>query len=67
VPTVAGLYGLAEGWLTVDGAGQWWPLTPARRALTAEDAVAVLGGYDLTGPAILDARPLREPGHRTRP
>lgn len=67
IPTVAGVYGVAEGWLAVDGSVQWWPLTPVKRPLTAEDAAAILGGYDLTGPGVLDARALHQPGERTRP
>ena len=66
VPTVAGVYGVAEGWLAVDGSDQWWPLTPPKRRLTAEDAATILGGYDITGPAMLDARRLNEPGERSR-
>jgi hypothetical protein len=66
VPTVAGVCGVAEGWLAVDGSDQWWPLTPVKRPLTAEDAAAILGGYDITGPALLDARRLNEPGERSR-
>ena len=67
IPTVAGLYGIAEGWLAVAGSEQWWPLAPVKRPLTAEDAAAILGGYDITGPGVVDARPLNEPGERTRP
>jgi hypothetical protein len=67
IPTVAGLYGIAEGWLAVEGSDRWWPLTPVRQRLSAEDAVAILGGYDMTGPGVVDARPLNEPGERTRP
>lgn len=67
VPTIAGLYGIAEGWLAVEGSNQWWPLTPVKRPLTAEDAAEILGGYDMTGPGVVDARPLSEPGVRTRP
>jgi hypothetical protein len=66
VPVVAGIYGIANGWLAVAGSEQWWPLTPAKRALTAEDAAAVLGGYDITGPGLVDAQALNEPGQRTR-
>jgi hypothetical protein len=66
VPTVAGMYGVAEGWLAVDGSDQWWPLTPPKRPLTAEDAATILGGYDITGPALLDAQRLNEPGERSR-
>jgi len=67
IPIAAGVYGIAEGWLAVEGSEQWWPLTPARAVLTAEDAAAILGGNDLTGPGVVDARPLNEPGERTRP
>jgi hypothetical protein len=44
VPVVAGIYAIADGWLAVPGSDQWWPLTPATRVLSAEDAAAVLGG-----------------------
>lgn len=67
VPVVAGIYAIANGWLAVPGSERWWPLAPVKRALTAEDAAAVLGGYDLTGPSLVDADPLNEPGERTRP
>jgi hypothetical protein len=65
VPDVAGVYGIAEGWLAVPGSDQWWPLTPPKRPLTASDAASILGGYDTTGPALLDARQLNEPGERS--
>jgi hypothetical protein len=67
VPAVAGIYGIAEGWLAVSGSRRWWPLTPPRRPLTPQDAAEILGGYDLTGPSLLDAQRLNEPGERTRP
>lgn len=67
IPLVAGVYGLLEGWLAVDGSDRWWPLTPVKPPLTAEDAAAILGAYDVTGPGVVDARPLNEPGHRTHP
>jgi hypothetical protein len=66
VPAVAGVYGIAEGWLAVSGSRQWWPLTPPKRPLSVEDAAAILGGYDVTGPALLDAQRLNEPGERSR-
>ena len=66
VPVVSGVYGVAEGWLAVSGSEQWWPLTPPKPHLTAEDASAILGGYDITGPGLLDARRLNEPGERSR-
>ncbi|MGO9158747.1 hypothetical protein [Mycobacterium sp.] len=67
IPTVAGIYGIAEGWLAVDGSDQWWPLTPTKKPITAEDAAAILGAYYMTGPGVVDIRPLHEPGERTRP
>lgn len=65
-PAAAGVYGIAEGWLAVDGSDRWWPLTPPKRPLSVEDAAAILGGYDVTGPALLDAQRLNEPGERSR-
>ena len=67
VPAVAGIYGIAEGWLAVPGSHQWWPLITPTRPLTPQDAADILGGYDLTGPGLLDAQRLNEPGERTRP
>jgi hypothetical protein len=67
VPAVAGLYGIAEGWLAVEGSDQWWPLTPAPRPLAAAEAAAILGAYDMTGPGVVDATPLHRLGERTRP
>ena len=66
VPAVAGVYGIAEGWLAVYGSRQWWPFTPPHRPLRASDAAAILGGYDVTGPALLDEQRLNEPGERSR-
>jgi hypothetical protein len=66
VPAVAGIYGVADGWLAVSGSRQWWPLTPARRPLSPQDAAEILAGYDLTGPGLVDSQRLNEPGERTR-
>lgn len=66
VPVVAGVYGIAEGWLAVPGSRQWWPLTPPKRPITPADAAAILGPYDTTGPAVLDAKRLNIPGERSR-
>jgi len=63
----AGLYGIAEGWLALPESHQWWPLTPPQRPITAEDAAAILGGYDITSPGLIEAQPLNVPGERTRP
>jgi len=66
IPVAAGVYGVAEGWLAIPGSTQWWPLTPPKRQITAEDATEVLGGYDITGPGLLDATRLNDPGERVR-
>jgi hypothetical protein len=66
IPATAGLYGVAEGWLAVPRSDQWWPLTPPRRPLSAADAVEILGGYDVTGPGLFDAKRLNTPGERSR-
>jgi hypothetical protein len=66
VPAVAGVYGVADGWLAVPASRQWWPLTAPRRPLTPQDAAEILSGYDLTGPGLVDAQRLNEPGERTR-
>jgi hypothetical protein len=66
MPAVAGAYGVAEGWLAVPGSDQWWPLLPNQRAITADEAADILGGYDNTGPGLVDAQPLNTPGERTR-
>ena len=66
VPVVAGVYGIAEGWLAVPGSAHWWPLAPPQRPITAEEAAAILGPYDSTGPGLMDAERLNEPGERSR-
>jgi hypothetical protein len=65
-PAIAGIYGVAEGWLAVAGSNTWWPLPPPKRPITAEDAAAVLGAYDSTGPGLVDAKRLNAPGERSR-
>ncbi|MGA9376725.1 MULTISPECIES: hypothetical protein [Mycolicibacterium] len=62
---IAGVYGIAEGWLAIRGSDQWWPLTPPAPALTSEDAAEILGPYEITGPAVIPVRPLSERGERT--
>lgn len=63
---VAGVLGIAEGWLAVAASRLWFPRTPPRHKLTSAQADDVLGGYDLTGPGLLDAHRLNTPGERTR-
>ena len=67
VPVVAGLYGIAEGWLAVTGSDKWWPLTPPKRHITAEDAAEILGPYDTTGPGLMEPRQLPNHGQRSHP
>jgi hypothetical protein len=66
VPVVAGVYGIAEGWLAVAGSKAWWPLTPPTRPITAADAAAILGAYDTTGPGLVDVQRRNELGERSR-
>ena len=54
VPVVVGVYGIA-GLADCPGSNQWWPVTPSKPPRTADDAAAILGGYDITGPAGLRA------------
>jgi hypothetical protein len=66
-PLVAGGYGVAEGWLAVPASRRWWPVAPPRRDLTVDDATAVLGFYNTTGPGVLESRRLPRSGERSRP
>jgi hypothetical protein len=45
----AGIYGILNGWLAVDGATEWWPLTP--RSVPA-DVDYPMGPDDMTGPGL---------------
>ncbi|WP_006243403.1 hypothetical protein [Mycolicibacterium tusciae] len=63
-PLVAGVYGIAEGWLAIPGSERWWPLTPPEPTLSAEDAAEILGPYEITGPPVVEPRPLPEHGER---
>lgn len=58
IPAVAGIYGILDGWLAIPGSTAWWPLTPQHHHITNSDADEILGSYDLTGPGLIDARPL---------
>jgi hypothetical protein len=46
---VAGLYGILNGWLAIDGSTDWWPLTPAPIPV---DLDVPLGPDDLTAPPV---------------
>ncbi len=62
---IAGLYGLAEGWLAVDGARDWWPMSPA------EEAEEIDFGFtqpdDMTGPGIFPTGEDDPPGDPSPP
>jgi hypothetical protein len=58
----AGIYGIFEGWLTVDGSRDWWPMRPPP---AAESVDFGLEPDDLTLPGIFDTYPTPEPGERT--
>lgn len=45
----AGIYGILNGWLAVDGATDWWPLTPRPVAANLDYP---MGPDDMTGPGI---------------
>jgi hypothetical protein len=45
----AGMYGILNGWLAVDGSADWWPLTPPPAPV---DLDIPLGPDDLTGPGV---------------
>jgi hypothetical protein len=53
----AGIYGVLEGWLAVEGSSHWWPLTPVAAELDDE---FFLGGRDVAMPTLLDP-PSHEP------
>jgi hypothetical protein len=58
----AGIYGILEGWLAVDGARDWWPMRPP-----AERDEADFGWVqgDLTLPGVFDVRPSDQVGERS--
>lgn len=50
---VAGIYGIAEGWLAVPGALQWAPRKLPELQMNAVDAAEILGAHDITAPAMV--------------
>ena len=54
----AGIYGIVEGWLAVDGARDWWPMRPPDEV--DEIDFGFLQADDLTGPGVF-------PTHRETP
>ncbi|SKO01989.1 hypothetical protein [Mycobacteroides abscessus] len=49
----AGVYGILNGWLAVDGSAEWWPVTPP----TPEDdpTLVVFGPDEVSSPAIFQS------------
>ena len=64
IPTVAGVYGMLDGWLAIPGSTGWWPWIPREQQLNRADAEEILGSYDLTGPGLIPAQALTEDGER---
>lgn len=62
---VAGLYGIAEGWLVVDGARDWWPMSPVEEV--EEIDFGFLQPDDLTGPGIFPTDEDDPPGDPSPP
>lgn len=65
-PGTASALGVAEGWLAVPASRQWFPVIRSQPALTSAEATDILGGYDVTGPGLLEVQSLPRPGERTR-
>lgn len=61
----AGIYGILEGWLAVDGARDWWPMSPPPES---DDVDFGFEADDLTGPGIFPIRhdPLGDPTPKVR-
>lgn len=47
----AGIYGILNGWLAIDGSTDWWPLTPPPATV---DFTVPLAPDDLTAPPVFD-------------
>lgn len=60
----AGIYGILEGWLAVDGARDWWPMRPPAKA---DDVDFGFEADDLTGPGIFPTRKDPDEGDLTPP
>ena len=58
----AGIYGILEGWLAVDGARDWWPMRPPPE----DDEIDFgLEADDLTMPGVFRTRAAGRLGERT--
>lgn len=58
----AGVYGILDGWLAVDGSRDWWPMRPPP---AAESVDFGFEADDLTLPGIFGTYPTPEMGERT--
>jgi hypothetical protein len=58
----AGVYGILDGWLTVDGSRDWWPMRPPE---ATESVDFGLQPDDLTAPGIFGTYPTPDMGERT--
>jgi hypothetical protein len=58
----AGMYGILDGWLAVDGSRDWWPMRPPA---ATESVDFGLEADDLTLPGIFDTYPTPPVGERT--
>jgi hypothetical protein len=58
----AGMYGILEGWLAVDGARDWWPMRPPPER---DEADFGWDSGDLTLPGLFDVSAQDEVGERT--
>lgn len=59
----AGIYGILEGWLAVDGARDWWPMLPPDEVDDVD--FGFLQPDDLTGPGVFPTRRDDPPGDRS--
>jgi hypothetical protein len=48
----ASVYGVLNGWLAVDGATEWWPLTPRQISADPDYPDSPMGPDDMTSPGI---------------
>jgi hypothetical protein len=58
----AGMYGILEGWLAVDGARDWWPMRPPQER---DEADFGWDTGDLTLPGLFDVSAQDQVGERT--
>ncbi|WP_079580405.1 hypothetical protein [Mycobacteroides abscessus] len=65
--SIAGLYGIVEGWLAVKGATQMWPKHLPPLIMNPVDAAAILGADDLTAPSLIKHADETEAGMMTPP